>query len=86
MKISSRQDVEAPIDQVFSVISDFSRFQDQMQRRGVEIVEDAAGPKAGMRPDGVPNLDGEAAPASWTLNWSGWNQGRDTRSIRTPSA
>lgn len=48
MKISSREDVEAPIDQVFSVVSDFSKLQDHMQRRGVEIVEDATGPEAGV--------------------------------------
>ena len=48
MKISSREDVEAPIDHVFSVVSDFSKFKDHMQRRGVEIVEDATGPEAGV--------------------------------------
>ena len=48
MKISSREDVEAPIDQVFSVVSDFSKFREHMQERGVEIVEDATGPEAGV--------------------------------------
>ena len=37
MKFSTREDIAAPIDRVYSAASDFAAFEAQMRRRGIEI-------------------------------------------------
>jgi hypothetical protein len=48
MKFSTRQDIEAPIEFVFSQITDFDRFERQGLRRGVEVSRED--------PSGAPGL------------------------------
>lgn len=37
MKLSTREDIEAPIDHVWAAIADFDRFERQALRRGAEV-------------------------------------------------
>ena len=37
MKLSSREDIEAPIETVYKTVTDFDRFERQLLRRGVDI-------------------------------------------------
>ncbi len=51
MKLSTREDIEAPIDTVYAAVTDFDGFERQMLRRGIDITRDeslAAG-EAGAR-------------------------------------
>ncbi|MEL6169633.1 MAG: SRPBCC family protein [Pseudomonadota bacterium] len=45
MKLSTRQDVAAPIDTVFARVTDFQRFERQAMRRGISVTR--ADPPAG---------------------------------------
>ena len=49
MKFSAREDVEAPIDDVFDALCDFDVFERQAMRRGAEVqrVDGGAGPAVG---------------------------------------
>lgn len=51
MKFSTRQDIDAPVASVFTAASDFSRFERQARRRGVELarLDELAQPAPGMR-------------------------------------
>lgn len=50
MKLSTRQDIEAPVDRVFAALSDFSAFERAALRRGAEVTrtDSLAAPAAGM--------------------------------------
>ena len=40
MKLSTREDIEAPLDAVFSAVTDFDTFERQLLRRGVDVTRD----------------------------------------------
>lgn len=47
MKLSTREDIEAPIGTVYAVVSDFASIERQLQLRGVMIDRDPAAPPSG---------------------------------------
>ena len=51
MELNAREDIEAPIDDVFRAVTDFDRFERVLLRRGAEIVrmDDLTVPGPGMR-------------------------------------
>lgn len=44
MKLSTREDIDAPLDVVFEAVTDFDRFERQLLRRGIEIARDESRP------------------------------------------
>lgn len=50
MKLSTRQDIEAPVDRVFAALSDFPAFERAALRRGAEVarIDGLTVPAAGM--------------------------------------
>ena len=48
MELTAREDIEAPQDRVFALMSDFDRIERQAMRRGAEVTRTAPGPGAGM--------------------------------------
>ena len=40
MKLSTREDIEAPIGTVFDAVTDFDGFERQLLRRGVDVTRD----------------------------------------------
>lgn len=60
MKLSTREDIEAPLDRVYAAVTDFEAFERQMLRRGIEISRDEETP---------PTAPGATWAAS--LSWRG---------------
>ena len=44
MKISTREDIDAPITTVYSAVTDFDGFERQLLRRGVDVTRDESCP------------------------------------------
>ncbi|RYH02193.1 SRPBCC family protein [Salipiger sp. IMCC34102] len=44
MKFSAREDIDTRIDEVFAAVTDFERFERQIQGRGARITQRTAGP------------------------------------------
>ena len=60
MKFSTREDIEAPVEQVFEAVTDFDGFERQILRRGIDLTRDESCP---------PDVTG----ARWNANfkWRG---------------
>lgn len=44
MKLSTREDIDAPIETVFAAVSDFDAFERRMLRRGIDVTRDESQP------------------------------------------
>lgn len=44
MKFSTREDIDAPIETVYTAVTDFDGFERQMLRRGIDVTRDEAIP------------------------------------------
>ena len=60
MKLSTREDIDRPAAEVFAAMADFSKFEDRIRARGIDILRNP-GPTA-------PDIG-----AAWSapVNWSG---------------
>lgn len=73
MRLSTRQDIDAPLDEAFAAISDFDYLERQILRRGIQIVrtDDLSEPGPGMAWRGDMTLRGQVYDvrcrlAEWT--------------------
>ena len=73
MRLSTRQDIDAPLDEAFAAISDFDYLERQILRRGIQIVrtDDLSTPGPGMAWRGDMTLRGQVYDvrcrlAEWT--------------------
>lgn len=48
MKISTRQDIEAPLDSVYAAVTDFGAIERQLRKRGVTLERDPSAPGEGV--------------------------------------
>ncbi|MBV7396016.1 SRPBCC family protein [Mameliella sediminis] len=67
MELTAREDIEAPQDRVFAMMSDFDTIERQAMRRGVEVSRTAEGPGAGMAWDTGFRFRGKRRQAQVTL-------------------
>lgn len=58
MKISTRRDIDAPIEEVFAAVTDFDRFERQALRRGAEVVREDPGDPGGAGGAGEEGANG----------------------------
>ena len=70
MKLSTREDIEAPIPTVYAAVTDFDGFERQLLRRGVDVTRDEACP---------PDVPG----ARWNamFSWRGRQQNLDAELV-----
>lgn len=70
MQFSSKEDIEAPIEAVFTALSEFESFERSAIRRGIEVnrVDETAPLAAGMAWDAVFDLRGKRRNLHLTLS------------------
>lgn len=44
MKLSTREDIEAPIDAVYAAVTDFDAFERGLMKRGIDVVRESEAP------------------------------------------
>lgn len=49
MKLSTREDIEAPIDAVYDAVSDFDAIERRLQARGIPVARDPSAPAEGPK-------------------------------------
>ncbi len=64
MKLSTRVDIEAPIEYVFSVLTDFASLERQAMRRGIEVTRTDTAPARGAAWDVVLDYRGKTRAIS----------------------
>jgi hypothetical protein len=71
MQFSSKEDIEAPADAVFAMLSEFERFERMAVRRGVEVerLQDPGAPAVGMAWHALFRLRGKPRDAQITLDF-----------------
>ncbi|WP_417209673.1 SRPBCC family protein [Antarctobacter sp.] len=68
MELTAREDIEAPQDRVFAMLSDFDKIERQAMRRGTEITRTHDGPGAGMAWRATFQFRGKRRAAEVTLS------------------
>ncbi len=68
MKLSTQQDVEAPIEKVFEAVSDFDQFERTLLKRGAKV-------------ERVDELKKAAAGMAWDINFSFRGRKRDAKAV-----
>lgn len=67
MKLTAREDIEAPQDRVFAMMADFDSIERQAMRRGLDVTRTGDGPGAGMAWDVTFRFRGKRREAAITL-------------------
>ena len=68
MELTAREDIEAPQERVFDMLSDFDTIERQAMRRGTEITRTSDGPGAGMSWRATFQFRGKRRVAAVTLS------------------
>lgn len=68
MELTAREDIEAPQERVFAMLSDFDTIERQAMRRGTEITRTCDGPGAGMAWRAAFQFRGKKRVAAVTLS------------------
>lgn len=68
MELTAREDIDAPQDRVFAMLSDFDTIERQAMRRGTEITRTHPGPGAGMAWQATFHFRGKKRDAAVTLS------------------